>query len=148
MTTNERNALEATRIRTIIEGWASAVRAKDANGLLAHLAPDVLLFDLIDPLQYTGVEEVRKRAEQWLSSWQGPLLYEVRDLAITAGNEVAFCHSINRVSGVKIDGTKIDMKWRATVCFREIDGDWTAIHEHSSVPFDMNSGIASFNAER
>jgi ketosteroid isomerase-like protein len=73
-------------------------------------------------------------------------LYEVRDLAVTAGDEVAFCHSINRVSGVKVDGTKIDMKCRATVGFRKVDGNWTAIHEHGSFPFDMNSGVASFKA--
>jgi ketosteroid isomerase-like protein len=90
---------------------------------------------------------VWKRCENAPSSGSPHGLYEVRNLAVTAGDEVAFCHSINRVSGVKVDGTKIDMKGRATVGFRKIDGNWTAIHEHSSVPFDMDSGVVSFKAE-
>lgn len=68
---------------------------------------------------------------------------DVRDLRITAGNEVAFCHSLNHVRGMKKDGQSIDMWWRATVCFHKLDGQWTVTHEHNSVPFDMRSGKAS-----
>jgi ketosteroid isomerase-like protein len=133
------------QIRAIIEGWADAIRAKDSNGIAANLAPDLLLFDLINPLQYRGSQSVSARAEEWLSSFEGPVAYEVRDLTITAGDNVAFCHSLNHVDGTRADGQKIEMWWRATVCFRKFDGKWTVVHEHSSVPFDMTDGKASFN---
>ena len=112
---------------------------------MSNFAPDVLLFDLINPLQYIGAEAGRKRAEEWLSSFQGPIGYEIRDLSITASDDVAFCHSLNAVSGTKTDGEKIEMWWRATVCFRKIYGKWMVTHEHSSVPFDMESGKASLD---
>jgi ketosteroid isomerase-like protein len=80
-----------------------------------------------------------------LSSFERPVGYEVRDLSITAGDEVAFCHSLNRVTGTTIGGKKIDMSWRATLCCRKIDGKWMVTHEHSSVPFDMESGKASLD---
>ena len=47
-----------------------------------------------------------KDLEAWFATWQGPLGYEVRDLKIGAGEDVAFCHSLNRLSGTKTDGEK------------------------------------------
>jgi uncharacterized protein (TIGR02246 family) len=136
---------EETRIRQVIDRWAEAVRARDSAGLVSNFAPDALLFDLINPLQYVGADALKNRAEQWLSSFEGPIGYQTRDLRITAGDDVAFCHSLNRVNGTTRDGKKIDMWWRATVCFRKIDGDWMVTHEHSSEPFDMKSGRASLD---
>ena len=102
-----------------------------------------MVFDLIEPLRYAGAAAVKKRAEQWLVVLPGPIGYEVRELKITAGDDVAFCHSLNHVNGTTKQGQKIDMWWRATVCFRKVDGKWVVAHEHSSVPFDMQSGKAS-----
>ena len=59
-----------------------------------------------------------------------------------AGDDVAFCHSLNRVSGRTGDGVVVDMWWRATNGFRRIPGGWVVTHGHSSEPFDMTSGKA------
>jgi ketosteroid isomerase-like protein len=103
------------------------------------------MFDVVNPLQYTGQDAVRKRTDEWLSSFRDPLDYDIRDLNIAAGDDVAFCHSLNRVNGTTTDGNKIDMWWRATLCFRKIDGKWMVTHEHSSVPFDPKTGRASLD---
>ena len=34
---------------------------------------------------------------------------------------------------------------RSTVCYRKIDGRWVVTHEHTSVPFDAESGKVSFD---
>jgi ketosteroid isomerase-like protein len=62
-----------------------------------------------------------------------------------AGDDVAFCHSLNRIDGTKTDGNKLKMWWRSTVCFRKIDNNWKIAHEHASVPFDVTSGFASLD---
>ena len=133
------------QIRAIIIGWTDAVRAKDSARMVADFAPDARVFDLINPLQYAGAESVRQRAEQWLSSFAGPVTYDVHELRIAAGADVAFCHSINTVKATARDGKTIDMAWRSTVCFEKISGQWLATHEHSSVPFDMTTGRASLD---
>jgi len=133
-----------SQIRRILDRWADAVRAKDSKALTANFAPDVVVFDLIDPLKYDGLEALKQRAAQWLSAFQGPVSYETEDLRITTGDDVAFCHSLNHVKGTTVKG-KIDMRWRATVCFQKIDGQWTVTHEHSSVPFNMETGQASLD---
>ena len=145
MTPTSSQPAEEAKIREVIDSWAEAVRSQDAKRLMAHIAPDVLVFDLINPLRYAGAQALKKRAEQWLSSFQGPIGYEVRDLNITAGSDVAFCHSLNHVSATNTSGEKIDMWWRATVCFRKMRGNWMVTHEHSSVPFDMQTGTAAMD---
>jgi uncharacterized protein (TIGR02246 family) len=135
-------AIGETEIRALLNHVATAIRAKDVDALMAHYAPDVLAFDLLSPLQYTGAEAIGKRVSQWFSSFQGPIGYEMRNLSITAGEDAAFCHSLNGSSGTNKDGTKIEMWWRATNGLRKIDGKWLVTHAHSSEPFDPKTGKA------
>ena len=72
--------------------------------------------------------------------------YEIHELAITAGKEVAFAHSLNRVTGTRKDGKRIVMWLRATICLRRIEGLWMFTHEHYSVPIEMTTGRAAFDA--
>jgi uncharacterized protein (TIGR02246 family) len=138
-------ALHDAEIRALLDHRIAAVRAKDAAALTANHAPDVLSFDLIPPLRYRGLSALRQRAQEWFASFQGPLDYEISEVAIAAGEDVAFCHGLHRVSGTRADGQKIEMWWRATTGFRKADGRWVITHEHSSVPFDMTSGKASLD---
>jgi ketosteroid isomerase-like protein len=145
LTTRDRNALDEAQIRALIDDRVKAVRAKDVNGAIASLAPDILSFDVANPLQYVGSDRARKRTAEWFSSFQGPIGYEMHDLSIATGDGVAFSLSLNRVNATKTDGKRLDMWWRATVCYRKIDGKWMVTHEHSSVPFDEESGKASLD---
>jgi PhnB protein len=52
------------------------------------------------------------------------------------GDDVAFCHSLNRISGTKTE--KSDIWFRHTLGFRKIGGEWKITHEHESVPFYMD----------
>jgi uncharacterized protein (TIGR02246 family) len=132
-------------IRQLMDDSANAVRSRDIDALMSNFSPDVLSFDVVNPLQYRGADAARARAEQWLGSFEGPIGYELRDLAITTGSDAAFCHSLNQVSATKKDGDKLEMWWRATVCLRKIDGSWLVTHQHNSVPFDPESGKASID---
>ena len=57
---------------------------------------------------------------------------------ITAGEDVGFSRSLNRIAGTRADGAPTDLWMRATLCFRKIDGEWKVAHEHDSVPFYMD----------
>ena len=80
----------------------------------------------------------KKGLEAWFSSFGGPIQYENRDLNITAGDQVAFCHSLGRMIATTTNGPRIDIWFRHTLGFRKIDGRWKITHEHSSVPFYMD----------
>jgi uncharacterized protein (TIGR02246 family) len=136
MTKENSRAADEAEIRTLIDHWAKALRAKDADGVVSHYGDNVM-FVLAPPLQVSG-EADAKNLKAWFSTWQGPIGYDIRDLNIIAGNNVAFCHSLNRMSGTKTDGGNVDMWFRETLGLRKIGGKWMITHEHSSVPFYMD----------
>jgi ketosteroid isomerase-like protein len=129
------------QIRRVIENWANALRNKDAKGVLSHYAPHLVHFSLAPPLLSTASDANGLNA--WFATWQGPIGYEIRDLSVTVGNNVAFSHSLNRMHGTKTDGTKGDLWFRYTSGFQKINGEWRIAHEHESVPFYMDG---SYNA--
>lgn len=137
--TAEHNASDEARIRTLRDELTNAIRAKDADALISHFAAEVVMFVLAPPLQFKGDESPGKNGvEEWFASFQGPIGYEIRDLKITAGDEAAFCHSLNRISGTRSDGEATDIWVRETLCFRKLDDEWKITHQHQSVPFYMD----------
>jgi ketosteroid isomerase-like protein len=145
MTRENHKGTDEAQIRKLIDDQVTAVREKDVDGSTSNYAPNILSFDVVNPLQKTGLEARKKRAAEWFSTFLGPIGYELRDLRITAGDDVAFCHSLNRVNGTLKGGGVLDMWWRATVCYRKIGGKWMVTHEHNSVPFDVETGKASLD---
>jgi len=138
MTPKNNTASDEAQIRERIDQWVKALRAKDVDGLMSHYAPDIVVFDLAPPLQYEGAVAYRKNWADWFPSFQGPVGYEIRDLSITTGGNVAFCRSLNRITGTRTSGENTDVWVRATVGLRRIDGQWMVTHEHVSVPFYMD----------
>jgi ketosteroid isomerase-like protein len=54
MTTANTKAIEEAQIRTLIDNWANALRAKDANGVVSHYAADNVKFILAPPSIHAG----------------------------------------------------------------------------------------------
>jgi len=130
---------DEAQIRKVIDDWADALREKDADGLVSHYAPSVIHFSLAPPLLSARADV--KDLEAWFATWQGPLNYQIRDLNITAGGDVAFSSSINRMHGTNTAGGKDDLWFRHTLGFRKISGEWKITHEHESVPFYMDGNF-------
>jgi uncharacterized protein (TIGR02246 family) len=130
-------AVEASEIRHLLDGWVSAIRGKDVEAVMSRYSPDLVSFDLAPPLQYRGAQAYRESLAEWFATFRGEVGYDLRDLDVTAGADVAFCHSLNRIRGARTSGGETDVWVRATVCLRRIDGRWLITHEHLSVPFEM-----------
>ena len=130
-------------IRELIGTWAVALRSKDIDGVMSHYASNVVVFDVVDSLGFKGTDLLRSRLTAWLDSFDGHMGFEVSELNVDAGDYFAYGYGFNRVLGNKTDGSKIDMTWRTTLCWRKLDGAWKITHSHSSAPFDAETGIAS-----
>jgi ketosteroid isomerase-like protein len=135
------------RIRALIEDRIRATGSQDAAALSDHHAADAVLFDAVGPLRSAGADAQAQRVAEWLSAYRGPIDYQIRDLEITAGEQVAFCHYLYRIGGTMTDGTVVGMWLRSTVCLRQAGQDWLVTHEHTSVPFDGVTGAASLTLE-
>ena len=125
---------EATQVRERLDTLAQAIRGKNINTLIAHYAPDVVVFDLM-PLQTLGADAYRKNFEAWFASVQGPIDYEIRDLRIVVRDDVAFCCYLGHVKSTRKTGEKNDYRVRVTASLQNMNGQWMVAHEHVSVPF-------------
>jgi len=139
VTSENNKASDEALIQTLRDQLTNAIRAKDADRLTSYYATDTVMFVLAPPLQFKGDEGPGKDGvKQWFNTFQGPIGYEIRDLGITAGGDVAFCHSLNRISGTRNDGEQTDIWVRETLGLRKIGGEWKITHQHQSVPFYMD----------
>ncbi|MBU3062341.1 nuclear transport factor 2 family protein [Nocardia sp. NEAU-G5] len=124
------------QIDKIIEG----LRAKDLDALRQVYATDVVSFDIDPPLQHVGIAA---KIQNWAAVFQffQTVTYEVRDLTLTIGDDVAFGHAFGRLSGTQETGAEIGGMWvRVTYGLRKIDGVWLITHDQVSVPLDVHSG--------
>jgi ketosteroid isomerase-like protein len=131
---------DEVEIRRRIQGIVDGIGAKDIDALRRLYSADVVSFDVEPPLQHVGIEA---KLANWRRAFAffGEVGYEVRDLVLTVGDDVAFGRLFGRLSGTLPDGTATAGMWvRGTFCFQKIDGTWLVVHDQASVPFDVTTG--------
>ena len=131
--TDNRTEDEAV-IGDLVENWARAVQTKNLNGILANHSPDILMFDVTPPIQSNGIEEYRKTWDLFFSWYQDSGVFDIREMNITAGNDVAFVTALMRCAGTESNGDKTELDFRLTVGLRKIGERWIVTHEHHSIP--------------
>jgi ketosteroid isomerase-like protein len=135
-------------IRRQIDKLADAIRGLDLEAVMSVYTAGVVSFDIEPPLQHIGTDAKRGNWERVFAAYERPLGYDIRELVIAVGNDVAFAHSLNRLSGTLKGGATSTGFWvRATTCFRKVDGHWLIAHDHVSVPLDLASGDALLNLQ-
>ena len=137
---NKKN--DEAAIQGLIDDGIRSIRDKNIEGVMSLYAQEVVSFDIVPPLRYVGADAFRNVWEEVFSSFQGPIGYEIHDLNITVGDDVAFTHSLNRISGTMNNELKTDLWLRWTACFRKINGKWLIAHHQNSVPVDLEHGKA------
>ena len=142
MTVEENKNNDEAEIQRLLDDGTRSIRDKNIEGVMSLYAQEVVSFDIVPPLRYIGADAFRKVWEEVFSSFQGPIDYEIHDLNITVGDDVAFTHSLNRISGTMNNGQKTDLWLRWTACFRKINGKWLIVHHQNSVPVDLETGRA------
>ena len=134
MSTNNNRSTDETEIRDLVESWARAVRTKNLDGIMANHSPEILMFDVPPPAQSKGIEAYKKTWDVFFAWFQDSGVFDIKELNITAGDDVAFATALMRCAGTEANGDKVELDFRLTIGFRKIDGRWTVMHEHHSVP--------------
>jgi ketosteroid isomerase-like protein len=130
------------QIRELMASRAQAMTGRDAETLAAQCAPDLLAFTLAPPLVHHG-EDVESR-KAWFATFDGPIEYEIRDLDVTVGGDVAYSHALNRLSTTpKGMPQPFELWFRSTLGFRKQDGEWRITHVHDSTPFYMDGSMSA-----
>ncbi|HEX3653401.1 MAG TPA: nuclear transport factor 2 family protein [Rhizomicrobium sp.] len=131
----DRNTVSADEaaVRALVENWAAAVRRKDIAAILADHSPDILMFDVPPPFSARGIGEYRKTWDLFYSAVTDPVVFDIEEMQVTAGVDVAFAAAFMRCRFLE-NGTPTDLDFRLTVGLRKIAGQWTIVHEHHSIP--------------
>ena len=129
-------------IRAVIDSIIKAVRTGDVESFLRQCAPDIVVFDLLAPLEQKGWEGIRRAWGVALAPFEGPIEYDVDRLDVAMSGDLAFSHCLAHFGGTTKEGRHVMNRLRTTLGFRKIEGRWKVTHQHVSVPFDMTSGQA------
>jgi uncharacterized protein (TIGR02246 family) len=129
-------------LHALFEERSDAMAAKDIERLMAVYADDVVYFDLVPPLRYSGATALRARFLDWFPRWQGSIGQETHELNVVAEGHVAGAHMLIRATGTLQDGRAVDYFVRVSNVCRRSDRGWLIIHEHVSLPVDVASGQA------
>jgi ketosteroid isomerase-like protein len=140
MTTQSVDSRDEAEILRLIADQESAVRTKDVARIISHYAAEFAVFNVKPPFQIRGTEEWRRVWETSLSHFPASFGTETRDLVITMSGGLAVAHYLSRFTGLPGEPMWI----RITVVYKRMDGGWRIAHEHSSVPFDPETGRAVF----
>ena len=125
---------DEAEVRQLIENWASAVRRRDYDAILRHHAPEMLMFDVPPPFQSKGLDAYRATWDLFFAWAPDPAVFDIKEMTITAGDDVAFAVALMRCAGTEPNGENSDLDFRLTVGLRKIDRQWTIMHEHHSIP--------------
>ena len=134
MSASSNSTTDEDVIRELVENWARAVRAKDLDGILANHSTEMLMFDVPPPVQSRGIESYRKTWDLFFSWSDDPVVFDIKDIDITAGTDVAFVAALMRCAGTEKNGERIELEFRLTIGLRKIEGQWMVSHEHHSIP--------------
>ena len=128
-----------TSLRELLESWAEHTRLDRRDEILANHASTAVIFDVMPPLKYEGVEAYRRSWDEWQPATEGEFRFEFRELSIVSGDQVAFAFGIIECGGTRSDGTPLSDFVRATFCLRKEHDRWEIVHQHISMPMPGSS---------
>ena len=126
-----------SEVRTVLEEWAAATRQGRNNDVLKNHAEKVVIFDVLPPMKYESAESYRQSWDDWQPKAQGEGVFNLENLTITAGEDLAFAHSYIRCGGTLPDGRTFQDLVRATFCLKKVNGSWVVLHQHVSKPYQQ-----------
>ena len=134
-----------SEIRALLGRRSEAVWMKDIDRLMSFYSPDIVYFDLVPGLRYTGSPALRKRFLHWFDAFKGSIGQEIRDLNTLASGDIAVANMLIRASGTLKNGRDVGYWVRATSSAQRSSQGWFIAHEHVSLPVDFESRSAAMD---
>lgn len=135
---------DETAIRHLLDERVRASQDKDLDRLMSHFDEDIVYYDGVAPLDFTGTDAVRANFQRWFDGYEGGITLGTKDLRVAVSGDVAFANMLHLDSGTRTDGAQSSIWVRSTVCCRKRDGRWLITHEHISLPIDPKTMGAWF----
>ena len=128
---------DEVQIRDLLRQWASATQKAQRDDVLANHLPDVLIYDVLAPMKYEGAAAYRQSWDDWQPDTRGEAQFDLQDLSVSVGGDVAFAHCFIKCGGVLPNGKMFEDLVRATFCLRKASDSWKVAHQHISKPIQI-----------
>jgi ketosteroid isomerase-like protein len=128
-------SVDEAAIRDVLASWAAATRQNRMNDVLKNHSPNLVIFDVLPPMKYDSAESYRRSWDDWQPQTEGEGQFDLENLVITIGSNVAFAHCFIRCGGVLQNGQPFSDVVRATFCLEKRTGSWKVCHQHVSKPY-------------
>ena len=138
------NTLE-NEIREQVAAWHASLASCDLDRIMAHYDDNVVAFDAIASLQFVGAAAYREHWAQCLQ-FMGEGSIVLHSVTVRASDDLAVAWFIDRCTGPNEQGEMESGYTRGTACYQRHGDTWKIVHEHFSMPIDMESGKAIFDA--
>ena len=138
---------DEAQIRALEARFAAAVNAKNVDAIMQVYAKDVFVFDVSPPRQYVGAAAYRADWKGFTTGFTGPVKFAISDLVVSADGTIGYGHSIQHMSGTDPRGAKVDLTVRVTDVYRKTGGAWRIVHEHISVPVNLDTAKADLTSK-
>ena len=136
-------AAETKKVREVEEVF---LRAQTGQQVAAEFSDDAVMYDPMPPT-FNGRKAIEKHMVEVYSALRNPRA-ELLSLHIEVDHDLAFAFSAQRMMTFDDKGQKTgEMIMRVTDCYRKIDGKWKVVHNHSSLPVDMQTGKMLLKAD-
>jgi uncharacterized protein (TIGR02246 family) len=134
-----------SEVRALLDSRSEAARTKDIDRLMSLYSPDIVYFDVVPGLRYTGSDALRGRFSQWFDGFKSSIGQEIHDLNIRVSGDLAVAHMLVRAGGTLNNVHEVGYWVRGTTACQRSNERWLIAHEHVSVPVDPESGSAAMD---
>lgn len=118
--------------------WKTAFQERDVDGIMQFYAPDVVTFDIMPPIQFSGAAPNRQNWIDFFGQFDGQIEIDFAEEMIACEGDIAFVHELTRVGGQQ-QGKPFSLWTRETNCLRKREGRWLIVHAHASIPVDFQT---------
>jgi ketosteroid isomerase-like protein len=128
-------------ILQVLDDYKAAVFAKDVDSFVALYDADVLVFDMWRVWSYKGIAVWREMAAGWFGSLGTErVIVDFSDVQRIVAQDLAVVHAFVTYKAVTADGVDLrSLDNRLTATLRQKSDGWKIIHQHTSLPIDLET---------
>lgn len=138
-----------TNVQDVIENYITAVYEKDVEKFVSAYATHVQVYDCWENWECKGISKWKEAVNGWFNCLKEEgiqSIVEWNDLVIEENAELALVHSNVTYVDLNESGENLrQISNRFTIGLRKENESWNIIHEHSSLPINMETGKGIFN---
>lgn len=132
---------DRSAIQSLENTYNEGFNSRDVDKIMSVYVPgkQLFVFDVVPPREYSSWEAYKKDWEELFAAFPGPVKCTISEQTIHVVGSLAYGHNIQTVEFTRKDHTKMTTVARTTDVYRKINGKWTIVEEHNSVPVDLET---------